>query len=150
MAESAGLTFRSDGGVGMSGGSDRTVRAIALCTSCAAASMLRSRSNCSEMLVDPIELLELIDAIPEIVANCFSSGVATDAAIVSGSAPGRFALTCSVGKSTAGRSLTGSDRYPITPKMTIASCSSVVATGRRMKTAEGCTWIPATSADRRP
>ena len=48
--------------------------------------------------------------MPAIVENCFSSGVATDEAIVSGLAPGRFALTWIVGKSTVGRSLTGSSR----------------------------------------
>jgi hypothetical protein len=42
------------------------------------------------------------------VLNCFSSGVATEAAIVSGLAPGRLAVICSVGKSTFGKSLTGS------------------------------------------
>ena len=46
-------------------------------------------------------------SIPAIVESCFSSGVATAAAIVSGLAPGRFALTLIVGKSTDGRSLTG-------------------------------------------
>ena len=49
--------------------------------------------------------------MPAIVENCFSSGVATVAAIVSGLAPGRLALTVIVGKSTFGRSLTGSCRY---------------------------------------
>ena len=62
------------------------------------------------MVVLPCELLELIDVTPAIVENCFSSGVATDAAIVSGLAPGRPALTWIVGKSTVGRSLTGSTR----------------------------------------
>ena len=52
---------------------------------------------------------------PAIVANCFSSGSATADAIVSGLAPGRPALTWMVGKSTVGRSLTGSSRYDITP-----------------------------------
>ena len=58
----------------------------------------------------PCELRELIEVMPEIVANCFSSGVATDEAIVSGLAPGSPALTWMVGKSTVGRSLTGSSR----------------------------------------
>ena len=40
---------------------------------------------------------------PAIVENCFSSGVATDAAIVSGLAPGRLAFTWIVGKSTVGQ-----------------------------------------------
>src|SRR5579871_5531269 len=38
-----------------------------------------------------------------------------------------------VGKSTLGRSLTGSVRYPITPNRTIPSMTKVVMTGRRIK-----------------
>jgi hypothetical protein len=41
----------------------------------------------------PCELLELIELTPAIVENCFSSGVATEAAMVSGLAPGSPALT---------------------------------------------------------
>ena len=78
-------------------GSERDVRAIIDCTSCAAASMLRLRSNCSVMLVLPCELRELMEVTPEIVENCFSSGVATEFAIVSGFAPGRLAFTVIVG-----------------------------------------------------
>jgi hypothetical protein len=85
------------------------------------------------MLVDPSELDEVIESMPEIVENCRSSGVATEAAIISGLAPGRPALTCMVGKSTFGRSLTGSVRYATIPKTTIPSMTSVVMTGRRMK-----------------
>jgi hypothetical protein len=40
-----------------------------------------------------------------------------------------------VGKSTFGRSLTGSCRYAMTPNMRMASMTSVVMTGRRMKSA---------------
>jgi hypothetical protein len=47
---------------------------------------------------------------PAIVENCFSSGVATDDAIVSGLAPGSCALTTMVGKSTRGMAATGSRR----------------------------------------
>ena len=45
--------------------------------------------------------------MPGMVENWFSSGAATDEAMVSGSAPGRLAPTEMVGKSTLGRSLTG-------------------------------------------
>jgi hypothetical protein len=110
MGESEGLTFCSDGGAGMSFGSDRFDREMAPWTSCAAASMSRSRSNCSVMLVLPSEFVELIELMPATVANCFSSGVATAAAMVSGVAPGRLALTEMVGKSMLGRSLTGRER----------------------------------------
>ena len=41
-------------------------------------------------------------------ANCCSSGVATDDAMVSGLAPGRVADTVMVGKSTLGSAATGS------------------------------------------
>jgi len=91
--ESAGFTFWNEGGDGIPGGSCRCARAIIDCTSCAAASIDLLRSNCSVMFVLPCVLEELIEVTPAIVANCFSSGVATDAAIVSGLAPGRPAFT---------------------------------------------------------
>ena len=69
------------------------VREMATCTSCAAASMSRSRSNCSVMDVLPVLFVELIDETPAMAENCFSSGVAMADAIVSGLAPGRLALT---------------------------------------------------------
>ena len=97
IAWSAGLTFCSDGGVGMSGGSWRAARAIIDCTSCAAASMSRSSVNWMVMLVLPSELLELIESTPAMAENCFSSGVATAAAMVSGLAPGSDAWTWMVG-----------------------------------------------------
>ena len=70
------------------------------------------------------------------VVNCFSSGVATADAMVSGLAPGRRAVTWMVGKSTVGRSDIGSWRYAITPKTRMPSITSVVVTGRLMKMAE--------------
>ena len=81
---------------------------MAACTSMAAPSMLRFRSNSSVICVAPSELMEVIDSMPAMLENWFSSGVATEAAMVSGLAPGRLAVTSSVGKSTFGRSLTGS------------------------------------------
>jgi hypothetical protein len=68
--------------------------------------------------------------------NWRSSGVATADAIVSGLAPGRFAPTEMVGKSTCGRGETGRNRNATTPERKIAMVMSVVATGRRMKGAE--------------
>jgi hypothetical protein len=76
-------------------------------TSCAAASMLRLMSNWIVMSVPPCVLVELMLVTPAIDVNCFSSGSATDAAIVSGLAPGSPALTRIDGKSTLGRSATG-------------------------------------------
>ena len=56
------------------------------------------------------ELLETIESSPEMVENSFSSGTATEDAMVSGLAPGKLADTLIVGKSTFGRSLTGNLR----------------------------------------
>src|SRR5579883_2064260 len=81
-------------------------------------------------------LTEFIESIAGIVENCFSSGVATADAIVSGEAPGSEALTWIVGKSTFGRSDTGSRRYAATPNTRMPTMTSVVITGRRTKISE--------------
>ena len=81
---------------------------MAACTSWAAASMLRSRANCRVMRVLPRVLVEVMESMPAMLENSFSRGVATEAAMFSGLAPDMVAETCSVGKSTLGRSLTGS------------------------------------------
>src|SRR5258708_25095474 len=47
IGASAGFTLRCVGGLGIDDGSDLAAAAIADCTSCAAASMLRSSENCS-------------------------------------------------------------------------------------------------------
>src|SRR3954470_7898435 len=124
MGWSAGFTFLNVGGVGISGGSCPPAAAIADCTSSAAPSRSRLRLNWMVMLVDPSEFVEFIESMPAIVENCFSNGVATDDAIVSGLAPGKLAFTWMVGKSTFGRSLTGNNRYAKTPKMTMAAITS--------------------------
>ncbi len=97
MGWSAGFTLLKEGGRGMLGGSRPPALAMADSTSCAAASMLRSSVNWMVMEVLPSELEEFIESIPAMVENCFSSGVATEDAIVSGLAPGRLALTWMVG-----------------------------------------------------
>ena len=53
---------------------------------------------------------EFIEEMPAMVDNCRSIGEATDAAMVSGLAPGKVADTLMVGKSTAGKAATGSRR----------------------------------------
>ena len=95
--------------------------------------MLRSSTNCRVTLVVPRALVEVIESRPGMVENWRSSGVATAAAMVSGLAPGRLAPTWIVGKSTLGRSLTGSVRYPATPNRRIPIMTSVVMTGLRIK-----------------
>jgi len=62
---------------------------MAACTSRAAASTSRSRSNCKVSEVCPRELVEVISLIPAMRPKRRSSGVATADAIVSGLAPGR-------------------------------------------------------------
>ena len=53
--------------------------------------------------VRPSDDDEVIDEMPAMVENCRSIGDATEAAIVSGLAPGKFAVIWMVGKSTAGK-----------------------------------------------
>src|ERR1700756_2153282 len=107
MGESAGFTFRQFGFCGRLDGSCPRAALIAACTSRAAASIFRFRSNCSVMLVPPSELDDVISLTPAIRPNCRSSGAATDEAIVSGLAPGKPADTLIEGKSTCGRGETG-------------------------------------------
>ena len=94
---SAGFTLRKLGGAGSSAGRRRRVAVICDCTSRAAPSMLRSRSNCMTMLALPFDERDVISATPGIVANARSSGAATEVAIVSGFAPGNWADTEIVG-----------------------------------------------------
>src|SRR2546422_1608411 len=85
---------------------------MAAWTSCAAASMSRSRLNCSVMVVLPKELAEVIIARPLIWPNCRSRGVVTEEVITSGLAPGYWAVTWMVGKSTDGNAEIGKSAYP--------------------------------------
>src|SRR5438105_15777236 len=102
---------------------------MAACTSTAAPSSLRLRSNSSVIWVFPSELEDVIEARPAMAENEFSSGVATAAAMVSGLAPGRLAVTRSVGRSTFGRSLTGRARYATPPNRAMAAIIRLVAMG---------------------
>ena len=84
MGASAGLTLRKVGGDGMLTGNWRAAAWIAACTSSAAPSISRSRSNWMVMRVEPATLCDVIEETPGMVENCDSSGVATALAIVSG------------------------------------------------------------------
>src|SRR3984957_634580 len=110
IGESAGFTLRYDGLFGKFVGKYPRAALIAACTSRAAASMSRFKSNCNVMLVDPSELDEVISVTAAMCPNCRSSGVATDDAMISGLAPGSPALTEIVGNSTSGNGDTGSKR----------------------------------------
>ena len=108
--KSPGLTLRKLGGVVISTGSRRAATVSAVCTSSAAPSMLRLRSNWMVIGVWPSVDGEVIDVMPAMVENCRSIGPATEAAMVSGLAPGSCAVTWMVGKSTRGSAATASSR----------------------------------------
>src|SRR5262249_16263208 len=77
MGESAGLTLRYVGGLGRFFGNCPPAALIAACTSFAAASILRSRTNWIVIDVEPTTLVEGICEMPAICANCVSSGWGT-------------------------------------------------------------------------
>src|ERR1700722_9864351 len=107
IGASDGLTFQYVGGDGRFFGNAPVAALICARTSPAAPSILRSRSNWMVICAEPATLIDVICAMPGIIANCRSSGCATDVAIVSGLAPGYFTFTLIVGKSTRGRGATG-------------------------------------------
>src|SRR5438128_6318429 len=106
----AGLDLRKADDDCRSLGRSVSAALIAACTSRAAPSMLRARSNWTVIRVLPSELREVSSVTPAISPSRRSSGAATVAAIVSGSAPGRLAVTLMVGKSTVGMLATGRKR----------------------------------------
>ena len=114
----------------ISAGIFRAAFAIADWMSCAAASILRLRLNCTVIRPTPSPLTEVIESTPAMAANSFSSGVAIEAAMVEGLAPGMLVETEIVGKSTFGSAATGRNGYPAKPTRTIASVNAVVMTGR--------------------
>src|SRR5215470_9737814 len=98
--------------------------------------MLRLRSNWIVIWGRPSEDVDVIDEMPAMVESCRSIGPATDAAMVSGLAPGKVAVIWIVGKSTAGSAATDSSRYPKMPNTISDAVISVVITGRRMQVSE--------------
>ena len=142
IGASAGFTLRYVGLPGRFAG--RYVRAalIAACTSRAAPSMFRLRSNWIVIPVEPSPLDEVISVTPAMCPNCRSSGVATLDAMISALAPGSPAPTLIVGKSTCGSGDTGSTVNAIAPAIATATVSSVVATGRCTNGAETFTAAP--------
>src|ERR1035438_9929849 len=138
--ESAEFTLRYEGWLGRSAGSWLRAALMAASTSRAAALMSRLRSNCKVIPVFPSADEEVICVTPAMRPNWRSRGVATEEAMVSGLAPGRLAPTPMVGKSTCGSGATGRKRNAIAPARRIASVTSEVATGRRIKGAEKLDW----------
>src|SRR5258705_11064576 len=98
MAKAPGLTLRKSGGVLISTGRRRAGTVRAVCTASAAPSMFRVRSNWMMIEVVPSAETDVIDVMPAMVESWRSIGPATDAAMVSGLAPGRVAVIWMVGK----------------------------------------------------
>src|SRR3954467_14371149 len=88
------------------------------------------------ILAWPSVACDVIDVTPAMVENCRSIGPATEAAMVSGLAPGSVAVTSMVGKSTRGSAATASRRYPKMPNTMSDAVMSVVITGRRIQASE--------------
>ncbi len=105
---SAGLNFRYCGLNRMVAGRSTCEALMAACTSRAAPSMSRDRSNCSWIWVWPVCDREVSSDTPARRPRRFSRGVATLVAMVSGLAPGRRAETWIAGRSNCGRGDTGS------------------------------------------
>jgi hypothetical protein len=84
------------------------------------------------MDVTPSEFFELMAVMPAIWLNCFSSGVATEEAIICGLAPGRAAVTVIAERSTKGSEATGRRVNATMPARTRPTVRSVVATGLLM------------------
>ncbi len=110
IGESAGLTLRKLGGSDRSGGRRRIADEIADCTSSAAASIERARSNSSVIEVTPSTLVDVMELTPAMVVKLRSSGAATETAMVDGLAPGRRAVTAIVGTSMRGIAAIGNWR----------------------------------------
>ena len=106
--KSDGFTLRKLGGTVISTGSRRCAMVSAVCTSSAAASMLRLRSNWMVMRAEPSDDCEDIEEMPAMVESWRSIGDAIEAAMVSGLAPFRVAVISIVGKSTRGSAETES------------------------------------------
>src|ERR1700675_775326 len=100
--------------------------------------------------VVPSELADVISETPAMWPNCRSSGVATEDAMICALAPGSEAPTEMVGKSTCGSGETGNTVNAIAPAMAIAIVSNVVATGRRINSADGFMLAPEVAPDHRP
>ncbi len=107
IGDALGLALRKLGRLGKSPGRSATAALSAACTSRAALSILREMSNWIEIVAVPSELHEVSSMTPGISPSRRSSGAATVAAMVEGSAPGRLADTRMVGNSMAGSAATG-------------------------------------------
>src|SRR5438105_4187313 len=81
IGDSAGLVFWYVGGFGRLRGSVPPAALMAVCTSCAAASMSRSRSKRSVMFVVPIELADVLSTVPGVEEKARPGGGARELAM---------------------------------------------------------------------
>jgi hypothetical protein len=89
-------------------GSFRAATVSADCTSSAAPSMFRLRSNWMTTELTPSAEVDVSEVMPAMVESARSIGPATEAPMVSALAPGSVAVIWMVGKSTAGNAATAS------------------------------------------
>src|ERR1043166_548844 len=106
IGASAVLIVRHVGVFGRLIGKSFAAALIAACTSRAARSTFRFKSNCSVIEHPPSVLTDVISVTPEICPSRRSNGAATDEATVAGSAPGNEAEIEITGKSTRGNAAT--------------------------------------------
>ena len=133
MGDVEELSLRKVGRPGMPGGSWSMTLLMAACTSREASFRSRSMSKKSRTSVEPVLLDDEMDDSPAMAPSARSSGPATVAAMLVGLAPGRLAVTTTIGVSICGSGATGSCRHASQPASRMASASMVLPMGRRMK-----------------
>jgi len=101
MGDASGSSFSTTGSC-RSSGSRRRIEAIRSRTSWAAASTSRSSSNSTTTMLTPSLLVDRSVLTPPIVLSASSMRSVTSVSTVSGSAPGKTAVTVTMGKSTLG------------------------------------------------
>jgi hypothetical protein len=102
-------------------------------TSCAAASLVREKRNCTLMLHAPSVLRDESSSTPSMVLMTSSIGFATLVSISSGEAPGSAAFTVMLGMSTFGYWSTPMSRRLIAPTTSRKMFITAARTGRRMQ-----------------
>ncbi len=120
------------GGVGRPGGRSAAAALIAACTSRAASSVVRPKSNSTWICAPPSLAVDAICFTPGMRPRCRSSGATTVLAMVCALAPGMFATTTTPGNSIDGNAATPSSRYAMKPARISPIASSEVPTGRRI------------------
>src|SRR5262245_35770968 len=122
--------FSITGGSVPSGSWARTVATFSR-TSCAAASISRSRMNETKIWLCPSIVVERSSSIPLMVLTASSIRFVTWLSASSGLAPGSRVVTVTVGMSTFGKMSRPRSRYEASPRTTSETTSIVAKTGRR-------------------